>query len=130
MLFLFLLLHRSYLKSGNFSITCYAINDIGTDTTCFSVNCPICYCLTFSVFPNPASGQLTVSIDDSGNIVADYQIDLIDSSNRKWKSASTKSKFTVFLVDDVPQGTYLLKVTAIHKGDKIQEKSKTVLIIK
>jgi len=62
--------------------------------------------------------------------VADYQIDLIDSFNRKWKSISTKSKSTVFSVDDVPQGTYLLKVTAKHKGEKIEEQSKTILIIK
>lgn len=117
-------------SAGNHTITCYATNDIGTDTTYFFVNCPICYCLAFSAFPNPASDQLTVSIDDSGNIVADYQIDLIDSSNRKWKSTSTKSKSTVFSVDDVPQGTYLLKVTAKRKGGKIEEKSKTILIIK
>jgi len=117
-------------SAGNHTITCNATNDIGANTSYYSVNCPVCYCLGMSVFPNPVSDQLTVNIEDSGNIEPEFQIDLIDSSNRKWKSKSTKSKTTVFSVNDVPRGTYLLRVVAKHEGKKIKEETKTVLIIK
>ncbi|MCD6347677.1 MAG: T9SS type A sorting domain-containing protein [Bacteroidales bacterium] len=115
---------------GYETITCIATNDIGSDTTDFIVNCLPCPFMSFSVFPNPVSDQLTVKIEGSGNIEPDFQIDLIDSSNRKWKSKTTKSKSTVFSVNDVPEGTYILRVTAKYKGEKIKEESKTIMIIK
>lgn len=68
--------------------------------------------LSFDVYPNPSNGLVTLSLDDTKNVY--YQV--VDVLGRSVFSAKPSALSEIIDLSNVPNGTYLIKVTNTETG--------------
>jgi len=116
------------LSQGTHTLTVTATNSCGSNSKTFYINCPICYALDAVIYPNPASEELTVNIEENSEVTPEFQIELIDSNGLKRKKKETKNLVSQFNIQDLSKGNYVVKIKAKVDNQVIKEKNLQFII--
>jgi hypothetical protein len=110
--------YLTFIELGYYTLRVSKTNSCGTTYTEMIINVQECYGLRMMVSPNPAKGQVNVTIDEKGNkkeVLEDIKMELLQfntgAKQKQWSFGKSNQKQFTLGLQGIRKGVYILKVT-------------------